>query len=313
MLETVRAGLKSVPVIAGLAAVVALLLGSTIARASGWPPFAVEDSAEVTRGGTVEELTNGSRSVLDNDFDFDRDRLTAELSKDVKHGTLVLRGDGTFLYQHDGGKDDDDEFKYRAFDGSGYSREATVTIEIEEVPNSPPFVVSDVPNQAATEGAEFRLNLAPNFSDPDDGDVLRFSVKGLPGSGSLQIGEQSGVLSGTPVAADVRDRSYDVEVTATDRFGEKASLKFELLVLRKNSPPVVVRQVPDQQAIEGIAFSLDLVGNFDDPDDDDVLRLLYDTLAPCRLAAITVADGKFIHLGTSRELVKFLCNNNNND
>ena len=170
MLETVRAGLKSVPVIAGLAAVVALLLGSTIARASGWPPFAAGDSATVARGGAVEELTSGARSVLDNDFDLEGDTLTVELMKDVKHGTLVLRSDGSFRYQHDGGKDDDDEFKYRAFDGTAYSREATVEIEIEDVPNSPPFVVSDVSDQVATENVEFRLNLAPNFSDPDDGD-----------------------------------------------------------------------------------------------------------------------------------------------
>jgi hypothetical protein len=270
--ETVRAHLKTTPAIAALAVLVALLLTSTIARASGWPPFAVNDSATVNRGGTVEELTTGARSVLDNDFDFDNDPLTAQLTKDVKHGTLVLRGDGTFRYTHDGGKDDDDEFKYRVFDGTGYSREATVEIEIEEVPNSPPFVVSDVSDQVATEGAEFRLNLAPNFSDPDDGDVLRFSIKGLPRSGSLQLGEQSGVLAGTPVAADVRDRPYDIEVTATDRFGAKASLKFELLILRKNAPPVVVEQVPDQEAIEGIEFRLNLAGNFDDPDDGDILR-----------------------------------------
>ena len=271
-MEAVRAHLKITPAIAGLALLVVLLLASTIARASGWPPFAVNDSATVTRGGTVEELTTGARSVLDNDFDFDNDPLTAQLTKDVKHGTLVLRSDGTFRYTHDGGRDDDDEFKYRVFDGTGYSRDATVKIEIEEVQNSPPFVVSDVPDQVATEGVDFRLNLAPNFSDPDDGDVLRFSIKGLPGSGSLQLGEQSGVLAGKPVAADVRDRPYGIEVTATDRFGAKASLKFELLILRKNEPPVVVKQVPDQEAIEGIEFRLNLAGNFDDPDDGDILR-----------------------------------------
>jgi len=271
-LSTVRARLKSGPAIAGLAVLVAALLASSIAWASGWPPFAVNDSMTVQRGGSADELTSGSKSVLDNDFDFDNDPLTAQLTKDVKHGTLVLRSDGTFRYTHDGGRDDDDEFKYRVFDGTGYSRDATVKIEIEEVQNSPPFVVSDVPDQVATEGVDFRLNLAPNFSDPDDGDVLRFSIKGLPGSGSLQLGEQSGVLAGKPVAADVRDRPYGIEVTATDRFGAKASLKFELLILRKNEPPVVVKQVPDQEAIEGIEFRLNLAGNFDDPDDGDILR-----------------------------------------
>jgi hypothetical protein len=271
-LSTVRGRLKSGPAIAGHAVLVTVLLYSTIAWASGWAPFAVQDSAVVPRGGTVEELTTGAKSVLDNDFDLERDRLTAILSKDVKHGTLVLRSDGTFLYQHDGSKPDSDEFKYRAFDGTGLSREATVKITIEDVPNSPPFVVSDVPDQVATEGIEYRLALAGNFADPDEGDELRFSINGLPGSGSLQFDEDLAILAGTPVAADVRDRPYSIKVTATDRQGASASLDFDLLIQRFNAPPVVVSQVPDQEAIEGIAYSLDLAANFDDPDEGDVLR-----------------------------------------
>jgi hypothetical protein len=264
--------LQSGPAIAGFAVLVTVLLSSSIAWASGWPPFAVSDAAVVDRGGTVEELTTGARSVLDNDFDLERDSLTAVLSKQPKRGDLILRSDGTFRYQHDGSKGDDDEFKYRAFDGTGYSREATVTITIEDVPNSPPFVVSDVPDQTIMEGIQFRLTLAGNFADPDEGDELRFSIEGLPSSGSLQFDEELGILAGTPVPGDIRSRPYTIQVTATDRAGASASLQFELTIVRRNSPPVVVAQVPDQEAIEGIAYSLDLAANFDDPDDGDVLR-----------------------------------------
>src|SRR5210317_2065681 len=152
--------MKCGPAIARLAALVTVLGISTAAWASGWPPFAVRDSIVVSRGGTADELTSGSKSVLDNDFDLERDRLTAVLVKDVKRGNLLLRSDGTFRYEHDGSKADDDEFKYRAFDGTGFSRDATVTITIEDVPNSPPFVVSDVPDQTAAEGVAYRLELA---------------------------------------------------------------------------------------------------------------------------------------------------------
>ncbi|MDH3909345.1 MAG: Ig-like domain-containing protein, partial [Gammaproteobacteria bacterium] len=271
-MSTVRARLKSGPAIAGLAVLVAALLASSIAWASGWPPFAVNDSMTVQRGGSADELTSGSKSVLDNDFDLERDRLTAILTKNVKEGTLVLRSDGTFLYQHDGGKKNDDEFKYRAFDGTGSSREATVRITVEDVPNSPPFVVSDVPDQTATEGVAYRLALAGNFDDPDEGDELRFSIKGLPGSGSLEFDEDRAILEGTPVVADVREEPYTIEVTATDRQGASASLEFDLFVLSSNEPPVVVASVPAQEAIEGIAYSLNLAANFNDPDDGDVLR-----------------------------------------
>jgi hypothetical protein len=248
------------------------LLFSTIAWASGWPPFAARDAAVVARGGTVEELSTGAKSVLDNDFDLENDQLTAVLTKGVRHGSLVLRSDGTFTYQHDGGKSKDDEFKYRASDGTGVSREAAVEISVEKIPNTPPFVVSDVPDQTATEGSEFRLVLVGNFADPDEGDVLSFRIEGLPTSGSLQFDEDLAVLEGTPVAADVRDTPYKIKVTATDRQGASASLEFELLILRRNEPPVVVAQVPDQEAIEGIAYSLDLAASFDDPDEGDQLR-----------------------------------------
>ncbi|HSM30147.1 MAG TPA: putative Ig domain-containing protein, partial [Woeseiaceae bacterium] len=272
-MNTVRARLKSGPAIEGLAILVLLLGNPAASWASGWPPFAAPDSIVVSRGGTAEELTTGARSVLANDFDLEGDRLTAVLSKDVKHGSLLLRSDGTFLYQHDGSKPDDDEFKYRAFDGTGFSREAAVKITIEDVPNSPPFVVSDVPNQTATEGEKFHLELAGNFADPDENDVLRYSIKGLPDSGSLQFDEATGVLDGVPIAADVQDQAYKIEVKAIDLQGASSNaLKFDLRIVRHNEPPIVVKPVPDQEAVEGIVYSLNLAANFDDPDEGDVLR-----------------------------------------
>ena len=212
-----------------------VMLGATAQLwASGWRPFANDDSATVTRGGVVEALANGNQSVLDNDFDLENDELTAELYKGVKHGSLELREDGTFRYVHDGGNHDSDSFEYRAYDGSRYSRRARVTIEIEDVPNSPPVVVGDVADQEAIADAAYRLELAGNFVDPDDGDLLRFSAKGLPKSKSLGIDENTGVLSGTPINADVRATPYNVEITATDRAGASAKLTFQLLIFVDN-------------------------------------------------------------------------------
>ncbi len=203
-------------------------------RASGWPPFAISDSARVVRGGVVEELTNGNDSVLDNDFDFEGDELTAVLANDVRHGNLEFRDDGTFRYEHDGGNSNSDSFRYLAFDGTGYSRRTLVTIEIEAAPNSPPFVVGEVPDQEAIEGADYRLDLAGNFGDLDEDDVLRFSARGLPNSNSLRINATSGVLSGTPISADVKPSPYNVEITATDRVGASARLTFQLFIFHDN-------------------------------------------------------------------------------
>jgi len=202
------------------------------ALASGFPPFASRDFAVVVRGGVVEELTTGEKSVLANDFDIEDDRLTVFLARGVDHGTLILRDDGTFRYQHDGGKSNRDTFKYRVFDGTRYSRDTEVRIDVQEIPNAPPVVTAPVPNQEAIEGAAFRLDLSANFTDPDAGDQLTFSVRGLPNSGSLRIDPQSGVLSGTPVSADVRDTPYSIDITASDLAGATARLSFELLILR---------------------------------------------------------------------------------
>ena len=198
--------------------------------ASGRRPIARSDFAEVTRGGVVEQLTTGADSVLANDFDYEGDRLSADLSDDVKHGVLVLREDGTFTYQHDGGNSDSDSFKYRAFDGTKFSRSARVTISIEDVPNSPPVVIAEVPDQQALAGVSYQLQVAGNFDDPDEGDELSFSVRGLPKGNSLSMDSESGVLSGTPVDSDVRTDPYTVEVTTTDLAGASASLTFQLLI-----------------------------------------------------------------------------------
>ena len=106
-------------------AILAVVL-SNVALASGWAPFASDDSATVFRGGTVSVLDGGARSVLDNDWDVEGDKMTAILTRDPKHGDVVLEDDGTFTYQHDGKGKKDDEFRYRAFDGTGSSRNTRV-------------------------------------------------------------------------------------------------------------------------------------------------------------------------------------------
>lgn len=210
------------------------------ASARGWPPFALQDSMTVFRGGEAVTLDSGADSVLDNDLDFERDELTAVLSDGPDHGTLELRPDGTFLYEHDGGNSSSDSFFYRAFDGTRYSRAARVLIRVEEPPNSPPRVVAEVSDQEAAEEAYFELALADNFTDDDPDDVLAFSASGLPRSGSLRIDPVSGVLSGTPERGDARSRPYDVRITARDRAGATARLSFELTIIEDQRADVAL-------------------------------------------------------------------------
>ena len=219
--------------LAAIGLCIAIVFAAGNARADGWPPWARDDSATVNQGGTVTVLDSGARSVVDNDWDFERDELEADLTREPKYGSLTLFDDGTFIYRQNGDDKKQDEFRYRAFDGTGYSREARVRIRIIESPNNPPVVSGNPGPQDAEEGEIFRLDLSPYFSDPDPDDELRFSVSGVPGGNRLRIDEDSGVLSGTPNSSDVRDAPYTVRVTARDEENASASLEFSLTIFEE--------------------------------------------------------------------------------
>jgi hypothetical protein len=141
-----------------------------------------------------------------------------------------LNANGTFTYRHTGRKGDKDEFRYRAFDGTGYSREAKVRIKITAPANNPPIVTGSPPPQEAVANARYRLDLSAFFTDPDESDELTFSASGLPGGDRLRIDAETGVLAGTPSDGDARNRPYDVTVTARDRRGASANLGFSLTI-----------------------------------------------------------------------------------
>jgi hypothetical protein len=211
-------------------AALSLIVSSGYVVASGWAPFGVPDRATVVRGGSVSVLDSGATSVLDNDFDIEGDKLTAELTREPRRGDVQLNEDGTFVYTHDGSDQDSDSFRYRAEDGTGRSRNTTVSIRIEDRPNSPPFVTGQPPDQVSTEGTAFRLELSGYFGDRDDDDSLRFSMSGLPGR--FDIDDDSGVLTGTPSRSDARDAPYVVRITATDEGNLSASLEFLMTIRR---------------------------------------------------------------------------------
>ena len=253
------------------------------AAASGFRPLARSDSITVFRGGEASVLDSGADSVLDNDFDIERDPLTAVLYSEPKRGSLELNPDGTFIYRHDGSDDDEDEFRYRAFDGNRYSRRVTVSIRIEDVPNTPPRVVGDVNNQEAAEDAYFELALADNFTDPDPDDFLTFSASGLPKSGSLQIDPVSGVLSGTPARGDARSKPYDVTIRARDKFGASASLAFELRIIEDQRADIAldVRVVTNPVGVgETSRWELVVVNNGPSALDLGVLNANWATAGP---------------------------------
>ena len=91
-------------------------------------PTAVDDAYDLaTLGGTLTVSTLG---VLNNDSDPNGLPLTAILVDNPQHGTLTLNANGGFTYIHDGSCASQDQFRYKASNGSLDSNTATVTISL---------------------------------------------------------------------------------------------------------------------------------------------------------------------------------------
>jgi hypothetical protein len=123
-----------------------------------------------------------------------------------------------------------------AYDASS-SDVADVTVSITDV-NDAPTVATAISDASIAEDAAYSLDISSNFADQDSGDVLSFSATGLPSSGNLAI-TTAGVISGTPLNADVG--AHTIVVTATDDDSTPASVTdtYVLTVTNTNDAPTV--------------------------------------------------------------------------
>ena len=151
-----------------------------------------------------------------------------------------------------------------ATDPSGAFVSDTFTLTVDAA-NQPPVVDTPIGDQTVVEGDTVNIDVSGSFSDPD-GDALTFSDTGLPASLTLSA---AGVITGTPVTADVG--THAVTVTATDPGGEFVEDSFTLTVdaaAPGNQAPVVATPIGDRSVTEGDAVSISVTANFSDPDGD---------------------------------------------
>ncbi|CAM2069998.1 Cadherin-like domain-containing protein [Sulfidibacter corallicola] len=156
----------------------------TSAFANG-APDGVPDYYFIANGGSI---ALGSENVLANDIDPDGDGIIARRQTDPKHGTLLMYGNGTFSYTHDGSNTTMDFFTYRAFDGTAEGNITTVLIDVTLDPavlNCAPQGVPDsfeIANGGSIEVGS--VNLLANDLDPNgDGIVAQFDAN--PKNGTL--------------------------------------------------------------------------------------------------------------------------------
>ena len=115
-------------------------------------------------------------------------------------------------------------------DGGESATPFTMTITVTPVPDAPELVMP-IPDQLATEGSLFQLDLSQGFfADVDPGDTFTYAVAGLPPSGNLTIDALSGIISGTPLLEDTSDTPIVIDVTVTDSGGLTLDTSFNLTI-----------------------------------------------------------------------------------
>lgn len=91
-------------------------------------PVVIGETIEVPIGGSSTYTTDFQTSLLANDSDPDKDRLSIAIETEPIYGTLSLNKYGNFIYIHNGGEYTLDSFVYKVTDSNGCSTLGTVIV-----------------------------------------------------------------------------------------------------------------------------------------------------------------------------------------
>ncbi|MFA5309344.1 MAG: Ig-like domain-containing protein, partial [Dehalococcoidales bacterium] len=181
----------------------------TVNTAANTAPVASGDAYTTGKATTLIVSVPG---VLANDTDANGDALTAFLTRNVYHGSLILNSNGSFTYTPYSSYTGTDSFTYRASDGKANSNTAMVTITITTPSNNAPVAVN---NAYSADRNTALLVAAPGIlaNDTDaNGDTLTAALTGSVSHGTLAL-NSNGSFTYTPATG----------YTGTDSFTYRAN------------------------------------------------------------------------------------------
>jgi len=222
------------------------------------PPLAIDD-LHMTDEGDV--LTVTAPGILANDVDAPGKPLFAKLVRDVRHGSLSLQSDGSFVYEHDGSETTSDEFTYVANDSNNDSNVATVSIVIAPTNDEPSAADDDA---STDEDNSVRIDVLKNDTDPD-GDRLTVDWVKSPASGSAANNGDDVTYTPDPDFHGTDSFAYGV----SDGSGGTASATVIINVTARNDPPSA--EEDSAATDEDTLVEIDVLSNDSDPDGDSLV------------------------------------------
>lgn len=202
-------------------------------------------------------------------------RTTGSLNGTASDFDLKQRQPIIFKILADDGRGGKTEGSFFVFFVSSKATATQTSVEPKNVTSSTsvnrdPISLS-IKRQVAVEGVPFLFGVASSFID-QDGDVLQYTVDGLPKGTGLTVDRTSGVIAGTPSKADADAlQPLSITVSVTDGQGGSCAQIFLLTVFAgeesSNHEPDV-RPLPDTRALVGQLFFLRLSASFADSDGD---------------------------------------------
>lgn len=210
-------------------------------------PVVVTEQADIT----TEEDAPFEYTIPDGTFsDEDGDNLTltvsglpASLSFDADTRTIAGTPLQTDVAIH--------TIEVTATDPSSTTVTDSFELTVSNV-NDAPVLATPQDDQTADEDAAFMYEIPAGTFTDEDGDALALAVSGLPST--LSFDGATGMITGTPLAADIG--TYTIEVLATDPDNISVMDEFELEVIAVNDAPVLVAELPDVMTDRDAPFEL---------------------------------------------------------
>ncbi len=150
-----------------------------------------------------------------------------------------------------------------ATDPDGASAKQTFAAFVA-IGNRAPMAVGEIAAQTVAVGDSATVDVSGNFSDPDDDDLTYTAASS--DDATVTVSVSGAMVTVTGVAAG----SATVTVTATDPGGLSATQTFDVTVTTGNQAPMAVDSIAAQTVNAGDSATVDVSGNFSDPDEDDL-------------------------------------------